>query len=158
ARRITVGGAMNGPLTRRRLLQSAAAGFGYMALAGLATEAAAESRNPLATRAVHHPARARRVIFLFMHGGPSHVDTSAPTPPPPRDAGKDLPSAPAPGPTASRKLLASPWKFGQHGESGLWVSELFPEVARHADDLCVLSGMHTEGQSHGQAVLKLHTG
>src|SRR5262249_25989254 len=60
--------------------------------------------------------------------------------------------------TVTTKLMASPWKFARHGESGAWVSELFPEMARHVDDLCLLSGMHTEGQSHGQAVLKLHTG
>src|SRR5262249_14361888 len=71
---------------------------------------------------------------------------------------QDLPFEPAKGTTVTRKLMASPWKFSQHSESGLWVSELFPETAKHVDDLCMLSGMHTEGQSHGQAVLQLHTG
>jgi hypothetical protein len=145
------------------MLQSASAGFGYLALAGLAAEAAAaaaaaETKNPLAPRAVHHPARAKRVIFLFMHGGPSQVDTFDYKPRLQRDDGKELPFAPAKGTTVSRKLMASPWKFARHGESGLWVSELFPEVAKHVDELCLLSGMHTEGQSHGQAVLNLHTG
>jgi hypothetical protein len=144
-------------MTRRQMLKSAGIGFGYLAFAGLA---AADDKNPLAPKAGHHPARAKRVIFVFMHGGPSQVDTFDYKPRLQKDDGKDLPFEPAKGVSqgTGRKLLASPWKFKQHGESGLWVSELFPEVAKHVDDLCLLSGMHTEGQSHGQAVLQLHTG
>jgi hypothetical protein len=146
-------------LSRRQLLQSASAGFGYLALKALATEAAlAEERNPLAPRTTHHPAKAKRIIFLFMHGGPSQVDTFDHKPRLQKEDGKDLPFEPAKGTTVTRKIMASPWKFAQHGESGHHVSELFPEIARHVDDLCFLSGMHTEGQSHGQAVLQLHTG
>src|SRR5262249_9911928 len=144
-------------MTRRRMLESAAAGFGYVAFRGLAAQAA-DAAKPLAARAGHHPARAKRIIFLFMHGGPSQVDTFAFKPRLQKDDGKRLPVAPAKGTTVTTKLMASPWKFAQHGESGLWVSELFPETARHVDELCMLSGMHTEGQSHGQAVLHLHTG
>jgi hypothetical protein len=142
------------------MLKSASAGFGYLALAGLATEAAAEEKNPLAPRPVHHPARAKRIIFLFMHGGPSQVDTFDYKPRLQREDGKELPFTPSKllSQGTTRKLMASPWKFAQHGESGIWVSELFPQVAQHVDDLCLLSGMHTEGQSHGQAVLQLHTG
>jgi hypothetical protein len=140
------------------MLRAAGAGFGYLAFSGLAAEAAADARAPLAARPGHHRARAKRIIFLFMHGGPSQVDTFDYKPRLQREDGKDLPFAPAPGTTVSRKLLASPWKFARHGQSGAWVSELFPQVAKHVDDLCFLSGMHTEGQSHGQAVLKLHTG
>jgi hypothetical protein len=152
---------MTYPMTRRDLLKSAAAGFGYMALAGLTTETAlADAKNPLAPKAGHHPAKAKRVIFVFMHGGPSQVDTFDYKPRLQKDDGKDLPFAPAKlvNSNTGRKLMASPWKFKQHGESGMWVSELFPEVARHVDELCMLHGMHTEGQSHGQAVLQLHTG
>jgi hypothetical protein len=145
-------------MTRREMLQASGAGFGYLALRGLAAEAAAEARGPLAPRAGHHAAKAKRIIFLFMHGGPSQVDTFDYKPRLARDGGKELPFAPAKGTTVSRTLMASPWKFARHGASGAWVSELFPEVARHVDELCFLSGMHTEGQSHGQAVLKLHTG
>jgi hypothetical protein len=146
-------------LTRRQMLRAASAGFGWMALAGLATERAlAEAKDPLAPRPGHHPAKAKRVIFLFMHGGPSQVDTFDHKPLLAKQDGQDLPFEPARGTTVSRKVLASPWKFARHGESGAWVSELFPEVARHVDDLCILNGMHTEGQSHGQAVLQLHTG
>ena len=93
-----------------------------------------------------------------MHGGPSQVDTFDYKPRLAQDDGKDLPFAPAKGTTVTTKIMKSPWKFAQHGESGIWVSELFPEVAAHVDDLCMLNGMHTEGQSHGQAVLQLHTG
>ena len=150
---------MNPSLTRRQMLQSASAGFGYLALAGLLGEQArAEKKDPLAPKFGHHPARAKRVIFLFMHGGPSQVDTFDFKPKLQQQDGKELPFAPAKGTTVSKKLLASPWKFRQYGESGHHVSELFPEVAKHVDDLCFLSGMHTEGQSHGQAVLQLHTG
>jgi len=145
-------------ITRRQMLMATGAGFGYLALRGLAAEAAAQASGPLAPRPGHHPARAKCIIFLFMHGGPSQLDTFDYKPRLQRDDGKELPFAPAPGTTASRKLLASPWKFARHGQSGAWVSELFPEVARHVDDLCFLQGMHTDGQSHGQAVMKLHTG
>jgi hypothetical protein len=144
--------------TRRELLQRAACGFGYLAFAGLAAQALA-SDNPLAPKPPHHPPRAKRVIFLFMHGGPSHVDTFDYKPKLQQDDGKDAPVDPKSfRADASRRLMASPWKFRQHGECGLWISELFPEVARHADELCVIRSMHTNGQSHGQAVLMLHTG
>src|SRR4051794_37984598 len=110
-------------LTRRQMLKTASAGFGYLALAGLASgEALAEARDPLSPRSGHHPARARRIIFLFMHGGPSHVDTFDYKPRLQKEDGKDLPFAPARGTTVSRKLMGSPWKFAQHGQSGLWVS------------------------------------
>jgi Protein of unknown function (DUF1501) len=149
---------MQRPMSRRQMLMTTGAGFGYLALRGLAAEAAAQAAGPLAPRPGHHPARAKCVIFLFMHGGPSQLDTFDYKPRLQRDNGKDLPFAPAPGTTAGRKLMASPWRFARHGQCGAWVSELFPEVARHVDDLCFLKGMHTDGQSHGQAVMKLHTG
>jgi hypothetical protein len=146
------------PFSRRQMLKTAAAGFGYLALRGVAAQAAEQTQGPLAPKAGHHSARAKRVIFLFMHGGPSQIDTFDYKPRLQHDHGKDLPFAPAKGTTAGRKLMASPWKFKRHGKSGAWVSELFPFVAKHVDELCILNGMHTDGQSHGQAVLKLHTG
>lgn len=144
--------------TRRDMLRSAATGFGYMAFADLARQAVADATNPLAVKACHHPARAKRIIFLFMHGGPSQVDTFDHKPRLDIDDGKDLPFEPAVGTKTSKKIMKSPWKFARHGQSGLWASELFPEVAKHVDKLCMLNGMHTWGQSHGQAVLQLHTG
>jgi hypothetical protein len=140
------------------MLKSAGTGFGYLALRGLLAEAAVQSGAALSPRTGHHPARARRIIFLFMHGGPSHLDTFDYKPRLRRDDGQDLPFALAHGTTATRRLMASPWRFAQHGQCGAWVSDLFPAVARHVDDICFLKGMHTDGQSHGQAVLKLHTG
>lgn len=150
-------------LSRRQMLQTASAGFGYLALAGLASEQAladSQATHPLAPKPGHHPARAKRVIFLFMHGGPSQVDTFDYKPLLAKYDGDDLPFKPASGVSSGtgRKLLKSPWKFQQYGECGHWVSELFPNVAKHIDDLCILNGMHTDGQSHGQAVLQLHTG
>ena len=141
--------------TRRHLLKTSACGFGSLALSGIAAQAANGSR-------AHHAPRAKRVIFLFMHGGPSHVDTFDYKPELQKRDGQVLPFAPAknldPSATANARLLGSPWKFSQHGQSGLHVSELFPHVARHADDLCVIRSMQSKGQSHGQAVCMLHTG
>ena len=94
-----------------------------------------------------------------MHGGPSQVDTFDYKPELQRHHGEDLPFAPGPNLDAkTQKLMASPWKFSQHGECGLPVSTLFPQVARHADKLCVINSMHTKGVSHGQAVSMMHTG
>lgn len=142
-------------LTRRDALKSAACGFGSLALSGISTAASLP-------RGLHHTPRAKRVIFLFMHGGPSQVDTFDYKPRLQADDGKRLPFAPAknldPSATSQAKLLGSPWKFSQHGQSGLWGSELFPEVSKHLDDLCVIRSMQSKGQSHGQAVCMIHTG
>ena len=139
-------------LSRRVALKGTVAGFGYLAFAGLST-LAAEKANPLAPKKTHFPARARRVIFLCMEGAPSHVDTFDYKPKLP-----DLDGKPMPGARFGGRLLASPWKFRQHGQGGLWISELFPEVARHADKLCLLRGMHTDVPAHSQAFLQMHTG
>jgi hypothetical protein len=139
-------------LSRRAALKGTVAGFGYLAFAGLST-LAAEKANPLAPKKTHFPARARRVIFLCMEGAPSHVDTFDYKP---ELAGLD--GQRMPGARVFTRLLASPWKFARHGESGLWISELFPEVARHADKLCLLRGMHTDVPAHSQAFLQMHTG
>jgi hypothetical protein len=99
------------------------------------------------------------VIFLFMKGGPSHVDTFDYKPLLARDDGKPLPFAkPRVQFAPTGNLLASPWKFQKHGESGIEVSELFPHVARCVDDLCVLNSVHGTNPAHGGALLKLHTG
>ena len=105
-----------------------------------------------------YPPRAKHVIFLFMHGGPSQVDLFDYKPQLQKSDGKTLPFEPAQHISAKPILMASPWKFAQYGESGLWFSELMPELARHADDLCMIHSMHSRGQSHGQAVCMLHTG
>ena len=149
-------------ISRRQMLKSSAGGFGYLALAGLSSEAALKSKSPLMSKTPHFTPRAKRVIFLFMHGGPSQVDTFDYKPRLNKEDGKRLPFKAAKNIEQSSqenlRLMKSPWKFKQRGESGLWISELFDNVADHADDLCVINSMHTNGQSHGQAVMKLHTG
>src|SRR3954454_13060105 len=106
---------MLAPMSRRDMLKGAACGFGYLALSSLAAEAAEAEKNPLAPRKTHHKPLARRIIFLFMHGGPSQVDTFDYKPRLAKDDGKDLPFAPAKGTTVSKKIMKSPWKFAQHG-------------------------------------------
>ena len=141
--------------TRRDLLKSTSSGVGYLAFAALAHEQAlAESKavGPLAPKKPHFPSRAKRVIFLSMRGAPSHVDTFDYKP----KLGKDNGKAGRFG--RGRKLLGSPWEFSQHGKSGLWISELLPEIARHADELCLLKGMHTDLPNHPQAQTIMHTG
>jgi hypothetical protein len=120
---------------------------------------AAGVENPLAPRPGHFPARAKRVIFLFMHGGPSQVDTFDYKPLLQRDHGKPLPFAkPRVQFAQTGNLMASPWKFKQYGQSGAWVSELFPSVAQHADKLCFIKSLHGTNEAHGGALLALHTG
>ena len=106
----------------------------------------------------HVPPRAKRVIFLFMHGGPSQVDTFDPKPMLDRHDGQPLPFELPPNIDAKPTLMKSPWPFRQRGQSGLWVSDLLPEMAGEADSLCVIRSMHTRGQSHGQAVGMVNTG
>jgi hypothetical protein len=155
-------------LNRRAMLKRAACGFGYLAFAGLCAESTAPSAapGPLAPKAPHHPARAKRVIFLFMHGGPSQTDTFDYKPRLQRETGQpcpfNLPGAFDGDEKYKNKkappLLGSPWNFRQHGQSGLWVSDLLPEIAACADELCVIRSLHTEGQAHGEATLRMHTG
>jgi len=145
-------------LSRRALVQAAGTGLTYTTLSGLAGKAAA-AKNALAPKEPQFAPRAKRVIMLFMHGGPSQVDTFDYKPQLQKDDGKELPFKAAANISAHMRLMKSPWKFRQHGESGLWCSELHPHLAnRHIDDLCVIRSMHSKGQSHGQAVSMLHTG
>ncbi|MGB0582864.1 MAG: DUF1501 domain-containing protein [Limisphaerales bacterium] len=141
-------------LNRRQLLKRSAVGFGQLAFTAMLAQA-----NPLAPKQTPMRARAKRVVFLFMKGGPSHVDTFDPKPLLDRDHGKkppfDLPRVTF---AEQGNLLRSPWTFKQHGQGGLPVSSLFPNVAQCADDLCVLRSVHGTNPSHGGALLKLHTG
>ncbi len=152
-------------VTRRTALKTAGCGFGQLALAGLLNQSAsANVPNPLAARQPHLPARAKRIIFLFMQGGPSHVDSFDYKPQLDKRDGEVLPFDDAreianTGKRGSQQRLKKPlWKFRQYGESGRFVSDLFPETARHADKLCLLHSMHTEGVAHGPATLFLHCG
>ncbi len=152
---------------RRTLLKTTAVGFGSLAFHSLLAEStkseevASSSTAPSqsSVRAPHFDARAKRVVFLFMKGGPSQVDTFDPKPMLDRDHGKSPPFE-LPEVTFAKQgnLLKSPWKFRQHGQSGLPVSSLFPNIAKHVDDLCILRSVHGTNPAHGGASLKLHTG
>lgn len=148
---------LNQKLSRRELLRVSSTGFGSLALAGLL--GAEGQANPLAVRAPHFPAKAKRVIFLFMHGGPSQIDTFDYKPLLKRDHGKPLPFAKRRVVSAETfNLLQSPWQFKQYGQSGAWVSDLFPHLATHVDDLCFIKSMWGSNSRHGGALLELHTG
>jgi len=124
------------------MLRSASCGFGYLALSALlAKSARADGTNELAPKTPTLPARAKRVIFLCMAGGPAHLDTF--------DYKPQLTNAAHPG---------SVFDFKRHGDSGLWISELLPQTARHADKLCVINGMHADTGNHAQSFHQLHTG
>lgn len=149
--------------SRRDMLRVSACGFGQVVLAALAGQTASADNatpfSPLTPRAPHFPPRAKRIIFLFMWGGPSHVDLFDPKPRLNAEAGQQL----AGKSVGSDKeqlgtLLGSPFKFAQHGDSGIWMSELFPHLSRQADRMCVIRSLHTEGSAHGEALLRLHTG
>ncbi len=145
------------PISRRDALGQLCAGFGSIALAGMLAQEAAAGGGVLA--APHFRPRAKRVIFLFMHGGPSQVDTFDYKPLLARDSGKPLPFAkPRVQFAETGNLLASPWKFRQYGQSGAWVSDLFPHVAKTVDDLCFVKSLHGSNPAHGGALLKIHTG
>ena len=149
--------------SRRQFLHSSACGFGALAFSALAAEQAmAEAKTALPRP--HFLPRAKRVIFQFMQGGVSQVDSFDYKPRLAADDGKKMPfhdarqKANTGKGESSQRVMKSPWKFAQHGQSGRWVSELFPEMGRHVDDLCFLHGVHTEGVAHGPATLFLHCG
>ncbi len=146
----TIGDAES--LSRRTLLKSAASGFGYLAFASLAHQASARESvagaSLLAAQPTHFPARAKRVIFLCMNGGPSHMDLFDYKPALERDASKG----------AQSQLMPSPFRFAQYGESGAWVSEACPKLAQNVDDICFIHSMHTDLPNHSQAFIQMHTG
>jgi len=141
---------------RRDFLKTTSSGFGYLAFAALAQQQALRASTPLAPKKPHFAARAKHVIFLCMQGAPSHVDLLDYKPKLTAADGKAAPAAA--GRYGQTKLMGSPWKFNQHGKSGLWVSELLPNLAKHADHLCVLNSMATDLPAHPQAFTQLHTG
>jgi hypothetical protein len=154
-------------MNRRDLLKSAGCGFGYLALAGLAAEGAdatSSVADPLAPRPPHFAPKAKRVIFLFMQGGVSQVDSFDHKPRLAQDDGKAMPFDDARVLAnkgirgSSQRVMKSPWTFAQYGQSGRWGSELFPHMNKRVDDLCFIKSMHTEGVAHGPATLFLHCG
>jgi hypothetical protein len=141
--------------SRRQALKTASAGFGYLALAGMLGQharpsMAAEKVGPLAPKAPHFPAKAKRIIFLFMQGATSQMDTWEYKPKLQESDGKVGPGG--------GTLTASKFKWAQHGETATWVSELYPHTAKLVDKLCFIRGLHTDTPAHPQAVIQLHTG
>ena len=135
-------------MNRRAMLRTTSAGFGWLAFSALHAEWARAATNPLAPKAPHFRARAKRVIFLFMSGGPSHLDTF--------DYKPELAKVP-PGGGRSR-YLAPLFAFKPFGRNDLMIADVFPHLSRHADDLCLLNGMKTANAGHQQAIVTLHTG
>ncbi|MBI2804022.1 MAG: DUF1501 domain-containing protein [Planctomycetes bacterium] len=143
------------PLTRRQALKTTAAGFGYLALAGMLgaqqqRAATVREPGPLAPRAPHFPVKAKRIIFCFMEGAMSQMDTFEYKPYLQNHDGQVA--------TGGAILTASKFRFARHGHTGTWVSNLLPNFARHADKFCFLRGLHTDTPAHPQAVIQLHTG
>jgi len=155
----------NTGIDRRQLLQSCGAGFGAIALhemlarSAVANAGSRSDGSKLSRYSQHFPARAKRVIFLFMHGGPSHVDTFDYKPLLEKHHGEPLPfDKPRIQFAKTGNLLRSPWSFRQYGESGAWVSDLFPNVGGCADDITFIKSIHGSNEAHGGAMLKMHTG
>jgi hypothetical protein len=156
---------MSTNINRRQLLRQASAGFGSLALAALLNDevaaeiAAGESANVPANRLSpkrpHFAPRAKRVIFLFMPGGPSQVDTFDPKPRLTQDNGRPAPKLYR---GQTRNLLASPWKFQKYGQSGIEVSELFPHTAACIDDICIIRSMVSDDPNHPGGCLLMNTG
>src|SRR5207249_9536640 len=148
-------------VSRREMLRRTALGFGTIGLAGtlqsagLLGKAAAATSSPSSGR-THFAPKAKRVIYLFMNGGPSHVDTFDPKP-----ALKDHEGEVPTSNTMRKKkggFVPSPFEFAAHGENGVVMSELFPNLARRADDLCVIRSMHTDVPNHEPGLILMHSG
>ncbi|WZO97626.1 DUF1501 domain-containing protein [Isosphaeraceae bacterium EP7] len=158
-------GPIGGPITRRQALRSVSAGFGYLALADILGQSAPKMARaaevastvstsphlgPLAPRIPHFPAKAKRVIFLFMQGAVSQMDTFEYKAQLQKDDGKVGPGG--------GTLTGSKFKFKQHGQTGTWMSELYPNLATQVDKFCFVRGLHTDTPAHPEAVIQLHTG
>lgn len=142
--------ASNFSRSRRELLRFAGAGFGHLALAGLLGQTARANEKPLAPKQPHFNPKAKRVIFLFMEGAISGLDTFDYKPKLQKNGGKSGPGGGV--------LTPSRFQFRQYGQTGTWFSELMPNIAAHADELCWIRGLHTDTPAHPQAVVQLHTG
>ncbi len=149
-------------LSRRQTLKTLSCGFGYTAFSALASQAAGleiaagnsappdAAAGEMAARSPHFPATAKRVIFMFMRGGPSQMDMF--------DYKPELNRADGKSEGKGDPLFGSPYKFAKHGESGMWFSELMPELATCADDLCMIHSMQTDSSAHPLAMPQMHTG
>lgn len=154
-------------ISRRQWLAQMGTGFGALGLAtllsdagllGAAEAATSASSNPLAPKPSHFPAKAKHVIFLFMNGGPSHVDTFDPKPALTKYNGQTPEALTKESQRSVGKLFASPFKFAKHGRNGVEVSELYPNVSRVIDDVCVIRSMHTDIPNHEPGLLMMNSG
>ncbi len=153
------------PVTRRDALCRIGSGFGMMAFAGLVGDsleaaglAPGKAAAPKLSKGLHHPARAKHVIFLFMNGGLSQVDSFDPKPMLAKYHGQPLPGGTVATERKTGALMQSPFSFARYGKSGLEVSELFPHVGACADDICVIRSMHTDIPNHEPSMLMMNTG
>jgi hypothetical protein len=163
------------PLSRRKMLQLTGGGFGALALrsllagdrllaasTGSGPSASPSAANPLAARPPHFAPKAKSVIFLFMYGGPSHVDLFDPKPELAKWNGQPIPVFKAEdafmGNKTKNMAMQSPYVFTKHGAAGIDISEKYPHLARHADQLCVIRSMQTESNNHGPALFQMNTG
>ena len=151
-------------LNRRDVLRTSANGFGAIALQHLLARngVAAPRVNPLAAKSPHFAPKAKSVIFLFMVGAPSHIDTFDPKPALKKFEGQKLPESygkiVSQFTDGSTPLLASPWQFKQHGQCGMPVSSLYPQLAECVDDICFVRSFYTESVVHAPAMYQVHTG
>lgn len=153
---------VNLPISRREMLHRAGTGFGVLGLAGALEQSGLLGRSAFAaprpaTQELHVPPRAKRVIFLFMNGAPSHVDTFDPKPALAKHEGEQ-PTGKLYKPSKGSGYMPSPFKFQPHGESGVVMSELFPHLSQCADDLCVVRSMHTDVPNHEPGLLMMSCG
>ncbi len=147
---------MNAPFSRRQMVQALGGGFGSLALAQLhASAATPTSTQPLLP---HFAPKAKHIIHLFMNGGPFQCDLFDPKPALNKFAGQKPPGADLRTERPTGALMGVPFKFSQHGQSGLPISELLPNLSRHADDLCVIRSMHTDNPNHGPALFLMNNG
>ncbi len=156
--------AMNNQITRRALLRGAGSGLGSIAMTAMLAEQgyAGVRHDPNVARKPHHPPKAKSVIFLFMEGAPSHIDLFDPKPrlnelhgqPMPASFGRPITAMG----TAGNTLMGSPREWKQHGKGGIWISELYPHIARHADKLAVLRSCQSDGLNHAGGVGQMNTG
>lgn len=153
------------PVSRRTLLGQLGTGLGTLGLAGLMLDegllsqaTAAPATNPLAPRAPHFPGKVKRIIHLFMNGGPSQVDTFDPKPMLTKHHGEKPPAAEIKTERRTGGLMKSPFSFQPYGESGIEVSEIFPEIGKCIDDICVIRSMHTNVPNHEPSLLMMNSG
>ena len=146
-------------MTRRQLLRTMGTGFGLAGLANvLSANTAPAVVDPLAPKVPHFPAKAKHVIFLFLNGGPSQVDTFDPKPMLDKYNGKPLPSGNLKTERKTGNLLKSPFGFQKYGQSGIQISEIFGKLGAHADDLCVIRSMNTDRPNHEPSLLMMNCG